>query len=98
MNNKDLWGIIQYIGETNYSFTKGNYYYVPMYVKNNSWIIGGVIDNEEYTDSEVWSSKCTNSINLIKDFEIIIDPSNVLREEFDRRMNSVIDEKHNLNI
>ena len=46
MNNKDLWAIIQYIGETNYSFTKGKYYYVPMYIENNSWIIGGVIDNE----------------------------------------------------
>ncbi len=98
MNNKDLWGIIQYIGETNYSFTNGNYYYVPMYVENNSWIMGGIIDNEEYTDFDVWSSNCTNPINLIKDFKIIIDPSNSLNELFNRRMNSAIDEKHNLNI
>lgn len=98
MNNKDLWGIIQYSGETNYGFTKGMYYYVPMYVENNSWIIGGVIDNEEYTDFEVWSSKCTTPINLTTDFKIIIDPSNRLREVFDKRMNSIIDEIQNSNI
>lgn len=83
MNNKDQWAIIQYTGQTNYSFTKGKYYYVPMYIDNDSWIIGGVIDNEEYTDFVAWQ----DSINLIKDFKIVIDPSNKLKDEFNKRMN-----------
>lgn len=82
MNNKDQWAIVQYVGETNYSFTNGRYYYVVMYVENNSWIINGVIDNEEYTAFEVWSSKCSEPIDLNKDLKIIIDPSNRLEKEF----------------
>lgn len=37
-------------------------------------------------------------IKKYKDFKIIIDPSNNLNEVFNGRMNSVIDERHNLNI
>ena len=48
LNNKDLWAIVKYIGESNYNFTKDKYYYVVMYVEKNYWIIDGIIDNEEY--------------------------------------------------
>ena len=37
-------------------------------------------------------------IKKYKDFKIIIDPGNNLNEVFNGRMNSVIDERHNLNI
>ncbi len=86
MNNKDEWGIVQYIGKSNYEFTNGKYYYVPMYTENGLWTIIGIIDNEEYTAFEVWSTKCTNPVNLTENFKIIIDPSNGLKETFIKLM------------
>ncbi len=86
MNNKNLWAIVKYIGKTNWNFTKNKYYYVVMYKENNSWVIGGIIDNEEYDAFEVWSPKCTHPVNLIKDFEIVVDPSNNLKKEFAKIM------------
>lgn len=87
MNNKEQWAIIQYIGETNFGFTKGRYYYVPMYIENNSWIFSGIIDNEEYSVGVSWNPP----INLNKDFKIIIDPSNKLKDEFSKKMNMIND-------
>ena len=78
MNNKDLWSIVQYTGETNFSFTKGKYYYVPMYIENNSWVFGGIIDNEEYCAGVSFNIP----INFDKDFKIIIDESNNLSKIF----------------
>ena len=89
MNNKDLWAIVKYIGESNFSFTKDKYYYVVMYLENNSWIIEGIIDNEEYDAFQVWLPGNTNPINLNTDFEIVIDPSNCLNEEFKNIMSSI---------
>lgn len=89
MNNKDIWAIVKYIGKSNWSFTKNHYYYVVMYVDNNSWIIGGIIDNEEYNSFHVWSPKSTNPVDLINDFKIIIDPSNNLENEFIKIMKSI---------
>lgn len=82
LNNKDLWAIVEYIGESNWSFTKNKYYYVVMYIDNNSWKIDGVIDNEEYNSFIVWSPKCTNPVDLANDFKIVVDPSNNLKNEF----------------
>ena len=81
MNNKDLWAIVQYVGESNWNFTKNNYYYVVMYIENNSWKIEGIIDNEEYDAFMIWSPKCTNPVDLLKDLKIIIDSSNILEEK-----------------
>lgn len=89
MNNKDLWAIVKYIGKSNWNFTKNNYYYVVMYKDNNSWIINGIIDNEEYDAFQVWLPKCTHPVNLVKDFEIVIDPSNNLLKEFAKIMKSI---------
>lgn len=89
INNKDLWAIVKYIGKSNRNFTKNNYYYIVMYKENNSWVIEGIIDNEEYDAFQVWSPNCTHPVNLIKDFEIIIDPSNNLLKEFAKIMKSV---------
>ena len=89
MNNKDLWAIVEYLGESNWNFTKNKYYYVVMYKENDSWVIDGVIDNEEYDAFQVWSLKCTNPVNLNKDFKIIVDPSNTLKNEFAKIMQSI---------
>lgn len=89
MNNKDTWAIVEYIGESNFSFTKNKHYYVVMYKENDSWIINGVIDNEEYDAFTVWSPNCTNPINLLTDFKIIFDPSNRLQEEFKKIMQEI---------
>lgn len=90
MNNKDLWAIVQYIGESNWGFTKNKYYYyVVMYIENNSWIIWGIIDNEEYSAFLVWDPKCTNPVNLIKDLKIVMDPSHNLEKEFARIMENI---------
>ena len=78
MNNKDLWSIVQYTGETNFGFTKGKYYYVPMYIENNSWVFGGIIDNEEYCAGVSFNIP----IKFDKDFKIIIDESNNLSKIF----------------
>lgn len=89
MNNKDLWAIVQYIGESNWGFTKNKYYYVVMYVENNSWIIRGIIDNEEYDAFLTWSLNCTNPVDLIKDLKIVIDPSHNLENEFVKIMEDI---------
>lgn len=88
MNNKDLWAIVQYLGESNFDFTNGNYYYVPMYYEGDELIIGGIIDNEEYSAFASWLLTCTNPVDLINDLKIVIDPSGLLKEEFIKRMNS----------
>lgn len=88
MNNKDLWAIVEYIGESNRNFTKNKYYYVVMYVESNYWTLRGIIDNEEYDTFLVWDPNSTNPINLNKDFRIIIDPSNTLKNEFTKIMQS----------
>lgn len=82
LNNKDMWGIVKYIGESNWNFTKDKYYYVVMYIENNSWVIDGIIDNEEYNSFMVWSPRCTDPVDLMNDFEIMVDPSNKLKELF----------------
>lgn len=82
LNNKDLWGIVQYIGKSNFGFTQNDYYYVVMYKENNCWKISGIIDNEEYNSFPVWLPENTNPVNLLKDLKIIIDPSNNLKNEF----------------
>ena len=89
INNKDLWAIVKYVGKSNRNFTKNKYYYVVMYKENNSWIINGIIDNEECDAFHVWSPKCTHPVNLIKDFEIVVDPSNSLSKEFAKIMKNV---------
>lgn len=90
LNNKDLWGIVKYIGKSDWSFTKDKYYYVVMYKENGNWIIDGIIDNEEYNAFQVWSLGCSNPVDLIKDFEIIVDPSETLKEIFKNIMNSLM--------
>lgn len=82
LNNKDNWAIVQYIGVSNRDFTNNNFYYVVMYQEKNCWKVYGIVDNEEYNAFSVWSNKCTNHIDLLKDFKIIIDPSNILKNEF----------------
>lgn len=82
LNNKDLWGIVQYIGKSNFGFTQNNYYYVVMYKENNHWKVDGIIDNEEYNSLSVWLPGNTNQVNLLKDLRIIVDPSNNLKNEF----------------
>lgn len=82
LNNKDLWGIVQYIGKSNFGFTKNDYYYVVMYKENNCWKIYGIIDNEEYNAFQEWLPENTNPVDLLKELKIIIDPSNNLKNEF----------------
>lgn len=89
LNNKDLWGIVKYVGKTDWSFTKNKYYYVVMYKENNNWVIDGIIDNEEYNSFQVWSEKCSDPVDLMKDFEITVDPSKELRNIFKTIMNSL---------
>lgn len=78
MNNKDLWAIVQYVGESNWNFTKNKFYYIVMYIEKDSWVVEGIIDNEEYNAFLEWTS---NSIDLLKDLVIIIDPSHNLKNE-----------------
>lgn len=92
MNNKDLWGIVKYIGESNWSFTKNKYYYVVMYVENNSWVMENIIDNEEYDAFLVWEPSCTEPVDLLKDLEIVLDPSYNLENEFVKIMKNRIKE------
>ncbi len=82
LNNKDLWGIVQYVGKSNFGFTQNDYYYVVMYKENNYWKIDGMINNEEYNSFPVWLPGNTNQVNLLKDLKIIVDPSNNLTNEF----------------
>jgi len=89
LNNKDLWGIVKYIGKSNFGFTQNDYYYVVMYKENNCWKIDGIIDNEEYNSFPVWLPGNTNQVNLLKDLKIIIDPSNNLKNEFMKIMNKL---------
>lgn len=86
LNNKDNWAIVQYIGNSNYSFTNNNFYYVVMYKENDCWKVYGIVDNEEYDAFVVWKNKCTDHVDLLKDLKIVIDPSNILKEEFIRIM------------
>lgn len=60
-----------------------------MYVESNYWTLRGIIDNEEYDTFLVWDPNSTNPINLNKDFRIIIDPSNTLKNEFTKIMQSI---------
>lgn len=89
LNNKDLWGIVQYIGESNFGFTQNDYYYVVMYIENNYWKIDGIIDNEEYNSFLVWLPGNTEQVNLLEDLKIIVDPSNNLKNEFMKIMNKI---------
>ena len=86
MNDKHKWGIVKYNGETNSSFTKGRFYYVPIYVKENETIVSGVIDDEEFTAYKGWSfldkpikkDELKNITFTTPAFEIIIDPDGVI--------------------
>lgn len=72
MNDKTQWGIVQYKGDSipdGASFTKDRYYYVPMFNINGEWKIGGIIDDEEFTDY----------IYPLEDFIVIVDPSGTLK-------------------
>lgn len=86
MNNKDLWAIVKYIGKSNYSFTKDKYYYVVMIHESDEWKVEGIVDNEEYSCFMVWKDTCSETVNLNKDFEIIIDPSYKLENMFEYLM------------
>ena len=49
-NNKDVWGIVRYNGETNSAFTHGRCYYVPIGEVNGQLVPdSGIIDDEEWT-------------------------------------------------
>lgn len=86
MNNKDMWAIVKYIGESNWNFTKDKYYYVVIYLEKDSLIVEGIIDNEEYSAFSMWLPGNTNQINLSTDFEIVLDPSGCLNNEFKKIM------------
>ena len=92
-NNKLNWGIVKYIGKSNQNFTNNHYYYVPMFEKNGTIVVDGIIDDEEFTSYIGWSEDTNISTIDIKrgfianedikmviprDFEIIIDPYKVL--------------------
>ena len=53
-NDKSKWGIVRYNGESNMSFTKGRFYYVPIYELDGKLIVSGIIDDEEYTSYCDW--------------------------------------------
>lgn len=97
MNDKSKWGIVRYIGESNFSFTKGRCYYVPVYELNGKTIVSGVIDDEEYTSYCGWdfSGKPIDTtetedgiiineevVFTVPKFEIIVNPGGALTKGF----------------
>lgn len=73
LNNKDIWGIVKYNGESTFEFTNGNYYYIATIIENGKYEPIGIIDNEEYSAFIYWDKE---TFKLPKEFEIIIDLSN----------------------
>ncbi len=104
-NNKDVWGIVKYHGESNDSFTKERCYYVPIGEKEGKLIPNsGIIDDEEWTSYEAWSfskraprTTDTESGFIVHDtikferprFEIILDPSGRLKQYFPGNENRI---------
>ncbi|MBQ9227766.1 MAG: hypothetical protein IJ168_02945 [Eubacterium sp.] len=78
MNDKSKWGIIQYLGTDNDCFTNGRCYYVPMYQENGQWIVGGIIDDGEFTDYVGFP--LSKDENAEVKFEMIADPSGQLEK------------------
>ena len=97
LNDKTKWGIVRYHGESNIAFTKGRYYYVPIYESDGHLVSsGGVIDDEEFTSYLAFdfSGKPRDTTDMGDDviineqinfvtqgFEIIVDPDGVLAAE-----------------
>lgn len=92
VNDKSTWGIVRYNGESNLNFTKGQCYYVPIFENNGKYIIGGVIDDEEFTfyagfsgATEARTHETEDGVVLLDQvdfsmptFEIVVDYKNVL--------------------
>ena len=104
-NNKDIWGIVRYNGESNCTFTKGRCYYVPICEENGKLIpSSGVIDDEEWTTYEAWdlSERTYKSVDtddgfIVQEricmerprFEIVFDPSGKMKDFFSENENKV---------
>ncbi len=97
LNDKSTWGIVKYNGESNLNSTNGQCYYVPIFENNGEFIIGGIIDDEEFTSYSGFSGETEtrtketdagveilDSVNFrIPIFDIIVDYNNILRNKPD---------------
>ncbi|MEG2011522.1 MAG: hypothetical protein RR067_05975 [Bacilli bacterium] len=74
-NDKRKWGVLKYIGISNYNFTNNNYYYVPIYEINGKFYDDGIIDNEE-------ESSVVTTTYEVSNFKVIIDLYGILKNKY----------------